>query len=65
VPAPSSSKQHGARATEPWGYGDVSLAAIKKAMAVREELKDYIMAAMVEVSRTGPYPSLCIALSLS
>jgi hypothetical protein len=43
----------------------VSLAAIKKAMAVREELKDYIMAAMVEVSRTGPYPSLCIALSLS
>jgi alpha-glucosidase (family GH31 glycosyl hydrolase) len=31
----------------------VSLAAIKKAMAVRESLHDYIMAAMDKVSQTG------------
>jgi alpha-D-xyloside xylohydrolase len=46
-------RQHGARATEPWGYGDVSLAAIKKAMQVREDLRSYIMDAMERVSRTG------------
>lgn len=46
-------RQHGARATEPWGYGDVSLAAIKKAMKVREELREYIMDAMARVSKTG------------
>ena len=40
-------------ATEPWGYGDTSLAAIKKAMKVREELREYIMAAMALVSQTG------------
>ena len=29
--------------TRRWGYGDVALAAIKKSMAVREALSDYIM----------------------
>ena len=50
LPAPHTAS---ATATEPWGYGAVSLAAIKKAMAVREELREYIMAAMALVSKTG------------
>ena len=44
---------HQPGATEPWGYGDVSLAAIEKAMKVREELREYIMTAMALVSQTG------------
>ena len=46
-------RQHGARATEPWGYGPVALAAIEKAMALRTSLTPYILNAMKRVSMTG------------
>ena len=46
-------RQHGARNTEPWLLGDVSFAAVRKAMALRETLRPYVVAELKETAATG------------
>ena len=46
-------RQHGARNTEPWGYGNESFAAIVKVINWRESIKPYILQQMEVVAKTG------------
>jgi alpha-glucosidase (family GH31 glycosyl hydrolase) len=46
-------RQHGARDTAPWGYGNESYAAIVKVIAWRDAQRDYVMAQMAIAAATG------------
>ena len=46
-------RQHGARATEIWGYGNVSEAIIADTIKLRTTFEPYIMEQMAAVSQTG------------
>lgn len=48
-----SIRQHGARNTEPWGYGNESLAAIESIIKLRGSMESYIMDQMQLASATG------------
>jgi len=46
-------RQHGARDTDPWGYGNESLAAIEGIIQLRETFRPYLTEILTEVSTTG------------
>ena len=46
-------RQHGARNTEPWGYGNESYAAIVKVINWRKSMEPYVLQQMATVNATG------------
>eukprot|EP00118_Oscarella_pearsei_P013982 m.116749 g.116749 ORF g.116749 m.116749 type:complete len:430 (+) comp37585_c0_seq1:1063-2352(+) len=46
-------RQHGARKTEPWLYGNSSFASIRKTIQLRQSLHSYVLSLWVNTSRYG------------
>ena len=46
-------RQHGARDTEPWLLGNTSFGYVRQIMALRETLKEYVVAELAETSKSG------------